>query len=1058
MMFRNQKLQRAIAAVVLTTFTSLTLYPLTAAAQVKDTLENAGLLPKIPERGIVDDIKHYLTTMAGTATSSGMAPEERFAQLLGEIHEDLKAAAPEAALSQEAKRFAKGKYVKADPAGKAKGIRAKRRALQSLYADMEQGFQKTAEELKVKKLPQAILDRQAEAVAQFAARRAEFEKLMDKLDAADDANDAAGRQAALDGLGAFMAKYPNAKRHQYTDPNKLPFRTPDGKARKPYETKADYQANLFPPKYEKVQLASLSLNGVQLAQATLPQVPDGQDLAETDDVQITPAITAKANELHKNPVEIYNWVRNNVEFIPSYGSIQGADMTLANQRGNAFDTASLLIALYRASGIPARYVYGTIEVPADKVMNWVGGVTKPEAAQSLLGQGGIPNVALVSGGTVKAIRMEHVWVEAYVDYSPSRGAMNKTPASWVPMDASFKQYQYTSGMDIKANVPLDSQALLNSLQQGATVDTAQGYAQNLNTANLQSQLAAYQQQVQNYVNSQKANATVSDVLGSQKVIERADSILLGSLPYRTVAVGNKFQSLPDNLKWKFKTNLYAADGISTGDDPIIELNQSTARLAGKKITLSFVPATQADQDLINSYLPKPHADGTPIQPGELPTSLPGYLLKMKAEFRIDGNIVAQTNASFTMGSDVRQSNQYFDPATGAWEGGDDNDIVVGEYNAIGLDLQGIGVQQLTSFQSKVEMTSNKLGQFQQTPSNTALIDGLSKEELIGDILQSGILSYFAQVDSSDSFMAKTSDNVITYRLPSYGRFFSVAKPYLWFGVVRNVTFPGVIVDVDYLKQHTEAKNVDQGARINFTKLAGALGSAAESTIPEGIFKNPNLPASDSSQPQGVSAVKALAIAAIQGQRVYTLNQSNEAAHSAIVQSLQIDEDVKAEIVEALVSGKEVTVHDKNINVNGWVGCGYTIIDPTTGAGAYKIAGGANGGQLQKIIHFLLYFIVAVEAKLTLNAILLGVSEEVREAIGNIAFIFRFLVDLIDIWTSCSGEALTAGILLYTAAAIIGLAMLTLITGGIASFIAFVIFSKTLDYIKDGLKESRCRHG
>ena len=41
-MFRNQKLQRTIAALVLTTFTSLTLYPLTAAAQVKKAMEAAG--------------------------------------------------------------------------------------------------------------------------------------------------------------------------------------------------------------------------------------------------------------------------------------------------------------------------------------------------------------------------------------------------------------------------------------------------------------------------------------------------------------------------------------------------------------------------------------------------------------------------------------------------------------------------------------------------------------------------------------------------------------------------------------------------------------------------------------------------------------------------------------------------------------------------------------------------------------------------------------------------------------------------------------------------------
>ena len=69
----------------------------------------------------------------------------------------------------------------------------------------------------------------------------------------------------------------------------------------------------------------------------------------------TAAIRAKAQELNHNPVAITHWVRNSIEWIPSWGSIQGADLTLSTRRGNAIDTASLTIALLRAAGIPARY-------------------------------------------------------------------------------------------------------------------------------------------------------------------------------------------------------------------------------------------------------------------------------------------------------------------------------------------------------------------------------------------------------------------------------------------------------------------------------------------------------------------------------------------------------------------------------------------------------------------------------------------------------------------------------------------------------------------------------
>lgn len=967
-MFRNQKMQRSVAAFVLTTFISLSLYPLTAAAQVKETLEQAGVLPPPKDEGIIDSAKSYIAALAGNgANTKAQSADERFAQLLNDIHEDLKAAVPQAALSKVAKQALKSNLPNGDLAAKTKNIRAKRKELKQLYADIEQSFKDTEQRLKNFKLPQEILERHNDAVAQYQSRKAEFEKLMEQLEQTDDSGNGAERQLALEALGSFMAKHPNAKPHQYTDPNKLPFRTPDGKVRKPFETKEEYQASLFPPKYEKVMLASLSLDGVKLAQATLPQTPAAPDLAETDDVQITQPVKDLAAQLNKDPVKIYNWVRNNVAFIPSYGSIQGSDMTLQNKHGNAFDTASLLIALYRAAGIPARYVYGTIEVPVDKVMNWVGGVTKPEAAQSLLGQGGIPNVALVSGGTVKAIRMEHVWVEAYVDYTPSRGAINKSPNTWVPMDASFKQYQFTGGMNIKSNLQLNAQSLFDQMKQGATINEAEGWVQNLNQGNLAAQAVAYQDQAKNYIKTQNPNATVGDILGSQKIVGDSRPILMGSLAYKVVSIGNKFQSLPDNLRWKFKTNLYQSDWLGDSSTPIIELNLNTAKLAGKKITVSFVPATQADHDLINSYLPKPHTDGTPVQPSELPKSLPGYLLNMKAELRLDGQLVAQTAQSFTMGSQLRQSNQYFNPSSSSWSGGDDNDVTVGEYNAIGLDLQGISPSQNVALKVKMQATKAKLDQaqldYRNDPSNSAVpsaLSNLSRDDFAGDILYANILAYFSTVDGNDKLVAGQS-GVVYYRMPSYGRVVTDASPQLWFGIVRSVAFPGVVFDVDSLFYQTEAKDAEKGKRVSFTQQAGAADSAFEHLIPENFFRNPDLAANDPAQPKGVSAIKLISLAAQQGQRLYTFNTGNQSIHSLMLGQLNLSSDVKQEITNALAVGKTVITHQNSLVVDGWTGAGYIIQDPDTGAGAYKIAGGANGGLIKVLMATVLSAFLIFEA-------------------------------------------------------------------------------------------------
>ncbi|WP_243457396.1 transglutaminase-like domain-containing protein [Ottowia testudinis] len=236
---------------------------------------------------------------------------------------------------------------------------------------------------------------------------------------------------------------------------------------------------------------------------------------------------------------IHNWVRNTIDWQPTWGALQNADSVLASQRGNAHDIASLTVALLRASKIPARYQWGTIELPAPAVMNWVGGVTKPEAALNLLYQGGIAARGTASAGRVASIRMEHVWVNAYVNHAPSRGAMdggaeltpkqhvnpNAALNAWLPIDGAYKQYSYSQGMDLKTQVPLDANALLDAARQGASVNEQEGWVQNLNQQAIQSQMTAYQNRLKSHIDSQKPNATVGDVIGKKIIPERMPPML-----------------------------------------------------------------------------------------------------------------------------------------------------------------------------------------------------------------------------------------------------------------------------------------------------------------------------------------------------------------------------------------------------------------------------------------------------------------------------------------------------------------------------------------------------
>jgi uncharacterized membrane protein len=89
--------------------------------------------------------------------------------------------------------------------------------------------------------------------------------------------------------------------------------------------------------------------------------PTDPDLAPTPDADSTdPFIIEKAQELGNDPVQIFNFVRDEIGYESYKGSLRGARGTLWSKAGNALDQASLLIALLRASGIPARYAQGTL--------------------------------------------------------------------------------------------------------------------------------------------------------------------------------------------------------------------------------------------------------------------------------------------------------------------------------------------------------------------------------------------------------------------------------------------------------------------------------------------------------------------------------------------------------------------------------------------------------------------------------------------------------------------------------------------------------------------------
>lgn len=832
-------------------------------------------------------------------------------------------------------------------------VKEKKGAINALDVEIRKQFTDTEKKLKEAGLPSEILERHYKFVRHYDDNLKELRNNLDEIDRVTTKSET---DTAIQKTKAHLEKVRPPKKHKPLDPNKLPHRTAEPVFIEPRTNPEEFpkesqQSKVAGLKSNTILIASNGpLNGllnsatpnpgpspVLLAQVTNP--PTSIDLAETIEVQFTPEIQAKAQELGYNPVKIYNWVRNNIEYVPTYGSIQGANMCLQTKLCNDFDTASLLIALLRTSGIHARYAYGTVGIPIEEVKNWLGGFTDSVAAINLLATAGIPTKGMLVGGQVQYVRMEHTWVEAYINYIPSRGARHKNGQgdTWIRLDPSFKQYNYTQGIDIKTAVPFDAQAFIDQVKNTATINETEGYVTNVNSLLIQQTMQDYQTQVQNYISQNYPSATVGDVLGKKEIIKQEFPYLLGTLPYKMIVKGTTYTSVPDSLRHRITFNV-TKDIYDTELGTPINITKSLPELAGKKITLSYSPATPQDEAVINSYLPKPHSDGTPIQPNELPSSLPAYLINVKPELRVNGVVVA-TGTPVGMGSNETFTMTFSGPSPNDSDV-ITNDVKAGNYLGIALDLGRVSQEQMTALKAKLEATKAKL--------ETQDFTNLTKDNILGDLLYTTALSYHAEVGMMNLITAKTM-GLTAITLPSETIFSFELKSNFAFGIPISVSPGGLAMDADRLMTMVKSFDGNKDKPIQFMLSSGSNSSALEHSVPEQLFSTTDNPA------QGISAVKALKIANDQGIPVYTINQSNIAT---ILPQLQLDSGTIADIQNAVNAGKIVTTSKTEITFNGWTGCGYIIIDPKTGDGAYMISGGMNGAWTLCETLVLLFAIVA----------------------------------------------------------------------------------------------------
>lgn len=394
----------------------------------------------------------------------------------------------------------------------------------------------------------------------------------------------------------------------------------------------------------KVLVAAL---GTSLLAQTPPATPTqasvcaytSADLATTaqEETNLTkyPEIKDLAASLNYDAAKIFEYVQNNIRFEPHYaGSLKGAGLTLQSKAGNDIDHASLLIALLRASKIPARYVHGAVEIadPSPKgkesrLNRWFG--TEDYKATHVLARISSAGAAILltnSNEEPVGVRFAHTWVQACLPYSAYRGnRIDNSGHRWIALDPSYKDIRYREG--IPHNVKFDEDGYLLKRHNGPDSLPHEYYAE----------------QVEAGIRQISQLNSIDRVPRSGSQVKRSMDVLPATLPFAVtsfIVFDNTTQKaesavVPDI--WRNRLQLTVRDPAGTTQLAAKEL--IFPETLGKRVTLSFKGIDSTHQARLDSW--RVNADLNSVEPtctGATPT-------KVRPSIRVDGTEVAVGAAS-----------------------------------------------------------------------------------------------------------------------------------------------------------------------------------------------------------------------------------------------------------------------------------------------------------------------------------------------------------------------------------------------------------------------------
>jgi hypothetical protein len=579
---------------------------------------------------------------------------------------------------------------------------------------------------------------------------------------------------------------------------------------------------------------------------------------------ITPEILAKATELGFEYTRIFDFVRTQIltEWYP--GSQRGALGTLRAGRGNDVDQASLLIALLRASGVRAAYVHGRIEVSAATLTDMLGNALTPIPDLLHRAQRSHEPIYWPGFAGPQLYQIDYTWVVARLPWDDYRGsaAEQQRGLTCLPLDTALKQHAVSGQQGLLEAMQFDTTAFQQTYL--STPQSAQPLS--LILAQAEAHLAA------------TGSSTLADWLVDRSITEPVQGLIPPTLPFATLGAIAVSESLPPQLQTKVTLSI-SASGI-----PTLNAEVPTHEALSGRLSLSFLPASWADQDLIASF-------------GGL-SATPAYLIRLRPQLSLNGRALA-LGEPLTPGDRVTLA---VSQGSGAHEVTVEQSIMVGAMAAIVLAQDGAPPPAET-----------QAAALDSEPEAARLLSNLGRH-------------YLGRWNDDAHTIAQLAGTTVVQALPSVAFVLSQLDVERVEGIPLTLSLDSIGLDAALRVAAPVSGVVSAGE--DCIRLVALQGSALEREVFDQQWATP-----------AISAERLIAEAHQLGMPILDLQG---AAAAAQVQTLSHSEAVRTAVIDWLLGGYRAQIPESPLQIGAWQGSGWLVSDEQ-GSSGYFLSGGLAGG-------------------------------------------------------------------------------------------------------------------